>query len=62
MSKKHYVAIAAILRDMDTNTTAQQSVEMYKSVLVSKLSYYLQNDNVNFQSAKFRVACYGKGE
>ena len=58
MSKKHYIAIAAILNDLETNEVARQSVEGYKSVLISKLAYYFQNENVNFKSAKFKAACY----
>lgn len=58
MNKKHYIAIAAMLKAMDTDSLSQQSIAMYKSVLVAKLSRLFMKDNDAFSPAKFRAACY----
>lgn len=60
MSKKHYIAIAAMLREVDSQQ--HSSVELYKSSLVSKLAVYFGNDNEWFCSARFRAACYAVTE
>jgi hypothetical protein len=54
MTKKDCVAIAAIINSVGT----EQSGEMYKSILVSRLAVCFTARNDRFKSDKFRAACY----
>ena len=58
MSRKHYRAVAQAV--YDSVQEAGGSAYMLQSILVSKLSGVFKEDNDNFDSDKFRKACYGK--
>lgn len=53
MTRKHYVAIAAMLKD----TQAAGDVETVRKVIAERLCALLQQDNARFDRERFLAAC-----
>ena len=54
MTKKHYKAIAQVIKD---NTTLTNEVKLYKLDLISDLCKYFKKDNNRFDCDRFISAC-----
>ena len=60
LSRKHYCAVAAILKDSATTEFAAVfpvSAEEMRGTIISNMADYFASDNPNFDRARFLTAC-----
>lgn len=59
VNKRDFEAIAYNIASIEKDYPGC-SVEMFRGVLVSRLSHYFEGENLNFDPEKFRNDCYGQ--
>ncbi len=57
MSRKHFIAIAKIIRETRTLSEFNKFDTWESGYIVEKLSAYFKAENVQFDKAKFMEAC-----
>ena len=59
MTRKHYEAIATILKQarIEERETLEEYQTVYSEVLARRLAEYLKQDNPKFQPERFLIAC-----
>ena len=59
LSRKHYKAIAKIIKDNTSQTEDNNTLVIDREFLIDDLCYLFAKDNNLFNSALFRDACRG---
>ena len=62
MSRKHYVAVAKIVKDNTLVKGAKMLPTLNKVNLINELATMFKRDNVNFARSRFISACYDDNE
>ena len=62
MSRKHYIAVAKIVKDNTLVKGGKMLPTINKTLLVSELCTMFKEDNNNFDANRFISACYDDNE